>query len=225
MAAFVCSGMLAKAKNILDKKNSQCRCLVLGASGALGSVMVQLLKRKGCHVIGICSGKNSDMVKSMGADEVVDYTKGEIGSQLSNINGLDKISAVFDFVGGKQLEKSLSSTIAPSGIYITAVGEIQNANEQKFSGCQLFGIIRRVIGRSMCNTCCCYSRYSWTILGDEPPLTADMWNAVVLEAGCRSTITEELVLSDDSDSVEKFRAALRKVWSKHAGGRVMLKFA
>ena len=72
---------------------------VVGASGALGTVMVQLLSKqfKG-QVTAVCSGKHAETVRKLGAHEVIDYTTKPFGEQLATA---EKFAVVFDFVGGK----------------------------------------------------------------------------------------------------------------------------
>jgi NADPH:quinone reductase-like Zn-dependent oxidoreductase len=53
------------------------RVLVLGASGAVGQVALQLAKAAGATVVGVCSGKNVDFVRGLGADVVLDYNAGD----------------------------------------------------------------------------------------------------------------------------------------------------
>lgn len=54
------------------------RVLVNGATGGVGTFAVQLAKAYGAHVTGVCGGRNADLVRSLGADEVVDRTKEEL---------------------------------------------------------------------------------------------------------------------------------------------------
>ncbi len=51
------------------------RVLVNGASGAVGSAAVQLARLEGAHVTGVCSDRNADLVRSLGADEVLDHAR------------------------------------------------------------------------------------------------------------------------------------------------------
>ncbi len=67
--------------------------LVYGASGSVGSYAVQIAHHFGASVTGVCSTSNLDMVRSLGADKVIDYTKEEYSSLK------DKFDIVFDAVG------------------------------------------------------------------------------------------------------------------------------
>ena len=81
--------------------------LVSGAAGATGSVVVQIAKLKGCHVIGIAGGKEKcDWLKTVGADDVIDYKNSDVHEELIKVakNGID---IYFDNVGGKILESVL----------------------------------------------------------------------------------------------------------------------
>ncbi len=60
---------------------SQRRVLVLGASGAVGQLTVQIAKHEGAVVVGVCSTKNVELVKELGADIVLDYTRGDVLEQ------------------------------------------------------------------------------------------------------------------------------------------------
>jgi hypothetical protein len=81
--------------------------LVSGAAGATGSVVVQIAKLKGCHVIGIAGGKEKcDWLKKVGVNDVIDYKNSNVHEELPKIakNGID---IYFDNVGGEILETVL----------------------------------------------------------------------------------------------------------------------
>ena len=81
--------------------------LVSGAAGATGSVVVQIAKLKGCHVIGIAGGQEKcDWLKELGVDQVIDYKNSDVHEELPKIakNGID---IYFDNVGGDILETVL----------------------------------------------------------------------------------------------------------------------
>lgn len=68
--------------------------IVVGASGGVGSVAVQMARRAGARVFAVCSRANADYVKRLGASEVLDYTKGDWTSRFAK--GLEPLDAVLD---------------------------------------------------------------------------------------------------------------------------------
>ncbi len=92
-------------------KNGQ-RILVNGATGAIGSAAVQILKHFGAIITAVCDTKNVDLVKSLGADEIIDYTK----QDFTKIN--QTFDMVFDAVG-KSSFKQCKLLLKKGGIYIS----------------------------------------------------------------------------------------------------------
>lgn len=105
------------ALHFLRKGNIQAgqRVLIYGASGSVGVFAVQLAKHFGAHVTGVCSSANLDLVKSLGADAVVDYTREDF-SRAGRVYDM-----VFDTVGKSGFSRSLKS-LKRGGFYVRVGG-------------------------------------------------------------------------------------------------------
>lgn len=77
----------------LAKVTSGQRVLINGASGSLGMAAIQIAKHQGAHVTGLCSAANVALVKSLGADVVIDYTKESMEGELEHYD------VIYDTVG------------------------------------------------------------------------------------------------------------------------------
>ena len=88
--------------------------LINGASGGIGTSAVQLAKLMGAEVTGVCSTANVDLVKSLGADHVIDYKMEEFTS------GDIQYDVVFDTVGKSSFSKC-KRVLKPKGLYLTPV--------------------------------------------------------------------------------------------------------
>jgi NADPH:quinone reductase-like Zn-dependent oxidoreductase len=92
------------------------KVLVYGASGAIGTVAIQLAKYYGAEVTGVCSATNIDLVKSLGADKVIDYTK------EGSLNKLEQYDVILDAVGeskSSELKVQCKKALKQNGKYIT----------------------------------------------------------------------------------------------------------
>jgi NADPH:quinone reductase-like Zn-dependent oxidoreductase len=115
-AASVPVGALTAWQGIFDhgKLASGQRILITGASGAVGSMAVQLAKVTGAHVIGTGSGRNEEFVRDLGADEFIDYKKAKFEEQVSDVD------VVFDTVGGDTQERAFR-TLKRGGVLVSTV--------------------------------------------------------------------------------------------------------
>lgn len=73
------------------------RALILGASGGVGQLAVQMVRHLGGEAVGVCSARNVALVRALGAAEVIDYTRGD---PLAQARALGPYQAVVDCVGG-----------------------------------------------------------------------------------------------------------------------------
>ena len=91
--------------------------LVIGASGAIGSAGVQLAKHFGATVTAVCSGANLELVKSLGADKVIDYTREDFTK-----NG-KTYDLIFDVGGGTTFDRCQNS-LEPNGVFLQNIMEL-----------------------------------------------------------------------------------------------------
>lgn len=89
------------------------KVLIYGASGSLGTAAVQLAKYFGAEVTGVCSGANLELVKSLGADEVIDYTKQDFAARAT-------YDVVYHTVGKISFSRGLRS-VKRGGAYVSAL--------------------------------------------------------------------------------------------------------
>lgn len=106
------------------------RVLINGASGGVGSFAVQIAKTLGADVTGVCSTTNVDLVRSIGADHVIDYTREDFTG-----NG-QQYDLILDDVGNRTLSE-LRRALTPHGTLIP--------NSNKGSGRWMGGFLRRAV--------------------------------------------------------------------------------
>jgi len=90
------------------------KLMIVGASGGVGIFALQVAKIIGAHVTAVCSGRNADTVRELGADRVIDYTCDEVFQQG------DRYDVIYDAVGSQDCATA-KTYLADGGVYMTLV--------------------------------------------------------------------------------------------------------
>jgi NADPH:quinone reductase-like Zn-dependent oxidoreductase len=133
-AAAVCDGFIQAREclNAADLRKGQ-RILVYGASGSCGTATVQLARYLDAHVTAVCNTKNVELVRSLGADEVVDYLQEDFTK-----NG-ETYDVIVDAVGKHSLLRC-GGSLKPGGVFVaTDLGRLMFENP-------LTALVTRFIG-------------------------------------------------------------------------------
>ena len=114
-AITCCDGFLTALPFLRDKGKIQKgdKVLIIGASGSVGSAAVQLAKYFGAEVTGVCSTTSIELVKSIGANKVIDYTKDDFTKSNQTYD------IIFDAVGKTDFSKS-KKVLKPKGKFLEA---------------------------------------------------------------------------------------------------------
>jgi NADPH:quinone reductase-like Zn-dependent oxidoreductase len=90
------------------------KLLIIGASGSIGSAGIQLAKHFGATVTAVCSGANVELVKSLGADKVIDYAKEDFTKTA------EAYDLIFDVVGATTFDRC-QHLLEPQGIFLSCI--------------------------------------------------------------------------------------------------------
>lgn len=186
------------AVQALDKAETQPgqRILITGGSGGVGHVAIQLAKLDyKLHVTAVASKKHHEWLKSLGADEVVDYTAG-VEQCLAPFQAADtKFDAIMDVIGGELLDVATAKCLKEGGI----VSEIMNKGSQG----------SKVVGAGGSGV-----RFATTLIQPNGQQLAHL--AQHIDAGkLKVQIAKTLPL-------EQAGAAQTEVTDGHAGGKIVL---
>ena len=177
------------------------KVLINGASGGVGTFAVQLAKNFGAEVTGVCSTRNIELVQSLGADHVIDYTKEDF------TKGDQKYDVILDNVANHSLSEC-RRVLTPNGIYVLIGGG--GVNEQGFVG---------ALGKAL--NAAVYSRFVKQKMGMmmADPSTKDL----TLLADMMQSGKIKPVIDRTYKSLSEVPDAIRYLEEGHARGKVVVK--
>jgi NADPH:quinone reductase-like Zn-dependent oxidoreductase len=176
------------------------RVLINGASGGVGTFAVQIAKVLGAHVTAVCSTRNVEPVRSLGADRVVDYTREDFSRDA------DRHDVVFDLVGNRSLT-ALRRVLTPRGTLVLSGGGVS-------TGGSLIGPMGLIIRGSVAAR---FARQRIVVLQDVEPSSANL-------ATLRELVEEEKVtpVIDRTYPLHDAAEAIRYLEVEHARAKVVI---
>jgi len=207
LAGAVAISMINAVKDVANKK-----CLVIGASGGIGTLCIQALKQKKARVWGVCSQRNAEIVQQLGAERVIDYKKASFSKQILDLD--EQVDVVFDLIGGKDIEKDAFLVLASTGTFVTVVGPNKYVGERKI------GMIKALSSFVYIGW-----RILWTRIRTGPsyiftgPTTPDFASINTMLVASKSKPIIDTVASLTREDIS---AAISRVISHRAVGKVII---
>lgn len=210
MAACVAWGAIE-----FGRANRGDQCLVVGASGSIGIMIVQYLKVLGCHVTAVCSGRNDAFVRSKGAEEVVDYTA-ENFAEKALAKG-KQYDVVFDCIGGRDIERDAFRVLKRSGVFETVVGPVRYIGERKLSWIEF----AKVMGHILC-------RMATTRLRGPRYMFGEKFPKVTIQTALSTAVQNKIFMPVERVipfGVAEVADAVRLLTTHRAKGRIVIDFS
>ena len=120
LATFACSYITAENMLTRARVGQEDVVLITGASGGVGSALVQLAKRRGAEVLAIASKDKIEQVRSLGASVVLPREVDDLAAALAQATGRATVDVAADVVGGADSFNRLLTVLARGGRYVTA---------------------------------------------------------------------------------------------------------
>lgn len=175
------------------------RVLVNGAAGGVGTCAVQIAVAMGAEVTGVCSTHNVDLVRSLGASRVVDYTRDEV------VDGTE-YNAIIDNVGNRS-PGEFRRLLTPSGVYVMVSGPKSNPWLDPFRHMIAMWLRFRFDSRRFAN-----------VLASEDTAELEQLVAMMVDGRLAPVIDRRYPLADTAE-------AMRYVGTGHARAKVLIDVA
>ena len=141
-AAVPTAGMTAL--NLLDRIGGVDRLLIVGATGGVGTFTTQLAAARGITVVATASGGKADLMRALGATEIVDHTAGPVADQVES-----PVDALIDLVSDTEALHGLLPAVRPGGTVLSPVfavpeGGLPGVDAANFSSAAGAGLLERL---------------------------------------------------------------------------------
>jgi NADPH:quinone reductase-like Zn-dependent oxidoreductase len=175
------------------------KVLVNGAAGGVGTFAVQIAKSFGAEVTGVCSTRNLDMVRSIGADRVIDYTQEDFTKSAQ------RYDIFFDCVGNHSLSATMR-VLCPKGIYVGAGGTTDN---------WMIAPLARAISSLVLSL---FGNQKFLMILAKPSKQDLTWMREQMESGKITPVIDRLY------SLNEVPEAIRYLETGHARGKLIVTF-
>jgi len=172
----------------VGKVQSGQKVLITGASGGVGSYAVQLAKALGAEVTGVASTAKLDLVRSLGADHVIDYTKEDFA------DGAHQYDLIIDIAGNPKVSR-LRRALTPTGTAVITGGE-GGDNLTGGMGRQLRGLVTSWYSR----------RRVASFIGNERGSELERLTPLIETGKVKPTIDKSYPLADAPDAMRRLEA-------------------
>jgi NADPH:quinone reductase-like Zn-dependent oxidoreductase len=119
------------------------RVVVVGATGGIGAIAVQLAVRAGAEVFGVCGPANLERARQLGCSQVLDYSRGPWDRPLREI-AITRVDRVLDTVGGPDAEKIARRVLGKDGVFVTVVGPERFVGDRPLPWNRILALLARV---------------------------------------------------------------------------------
>lgn len=213
-AACGVSGLVAfSAINALSLRPGL-RIVVIGATGGIGAIAVQLAARAGARVIGVCGSANIQRARNLGCSLVLDYSRGA-WDRLLEAQREAPVDRVLDVVGGRDIEQMARRILNRDGIFVTVVGPERFVGDRALGWGGVLAILARVG----------YRVISSYVRGPRYILTGPGQGGGSALAGVAQAAAEGVLPIIDSTvpfELEAMRQALRRAAAHRNNGRIVM---
>jgi len=188
-AAAAASSAMAALQSLRDHGRVAIgqRVLIIGAGGGVGTFAVQLASAFGAHVTGVCSTSKVDLVRSIGAEDVIDYTREDITARPT------RYDVVID-IGGDRTLSQLRASLTPAGTLVIVGGE---------GGGQVLGLSRQL--RAMAVSA--FVRQRLAVVFSSPSQTdLELIASMLADGRLVSVVDRTFALSEVPEAIRYLRA-------------------